>query len=128
MDTKRRGLIAGGMLAGAVLLATAGIAAAQDPTASPSASLTRSGAGMMTGQSGAGMIGSQVTGQTGAGMIGSQMTGQPGAGMMNGQPGAGMMTPELFKQMDAVHDQMVANGGPNQAQMIAMHAQHHPTR
>jgi len=47
---------------------------------------------------------------------------------MNGQMGAGMMTPELFEQMDAIHDQMVASGGANYAQMDAMHAQHHPTR
>ena len=93
MTTKRRGLVAGSMLAGALLLGTAGLAAAQDPTTTP--------------------------------------TPNPawgGAGMMGGQGGAGMMTPELFQQMSVIHDQMVASGGADYAQMDAMHAQHHPTR
>ena len=93
MTTKRRGLVAGGLLAGALLLGTAGLVAAQDPTTTPTAN-----------------------------------PGWGGAGMMNGQMGSGMMTPELFEQMDAIHDQMVASGGANNAQMDAMHAQHHPTR
>ena len=97
MTTKRRGLVAGGLLAGALLLGTAGLVAAQDPTTSPTANPGWGGAGVMGGQ-------------------------------MNGQMGAGMMTPELFEQMDAIHDQMVASGGANYAQMDAMHAQHHPTR
>lgn len=97
MTTKRRGLVAGGLLAGALLLGTAGLVAAQDPTTTPTANPGWGGAGMMGGQ-------------------------------MNGQMGAGMMTPELFEQMDAIHDQMVASGGANYAQMDAMHAQHHPTR
>ena len=97
MTTKRRGLVAGGLLAGALLLGTAGLVAAQDPTTTPTANPAWGGAGMMGGQ-------------------------------MGGQMGAGMMTPELFEQMDAIHDQMVASGGANNAQMDAMHAQHHPTR
>ena len=98
MTTKRRGLVAGGLLAGALLLGTAGLVAAQDPTTTPTANPGWGGAGVMGGQ-------------------------------MNGQMGApGMMTPELFEQMDAIHDQMVASGGANYAQMDAMHAQHHPTR
>ncbi len=99
MNTKRRGLIAGGMLAGALLLGTAGFVAAQDPSATPA---WGGAAGMMSGQG--------------------------AAAMMGGQNGAGMMTPELLKQMDAIHDQMVASGGANHAQMNAMHARHHPTR
>ena len=110
MTTKRRGLVAGGLLAGALLLGTAGLVAAQDPTTTPTAN---------PGWGGAGMMGGQLNGQLGAGMMGGQM---------NGQLGAGMMTPELFEQMDAIHDQMVASGGANYAQMDAMHAQHHPTR
>jgi len=90
------------MLAGALLLGTAGLAAAQDPTTTPTPNPAWGGAGMMGGQG--------------------------GAGMMGGQGGAGMMTPELFQQMSVIHDQMVASGGADYAQMDAMHAQHHPTR
>ena len=112
MTTKRRGLVAGGLLAGALLLGTAGLVAAQDPTTSPTAN---------PGWGGAGVMGGQMNGQMGApGMMGGQMNGQMGA--------PGMMTPELFEQMDAIHDQMVASGGANHAQMEALHAQHHPTR
>ena len=50
MTSKRRGLIIGGVLAGSLLLGSAGLVAAQDPTASPSPSATWSGAaGMMGG-------------------------------------------------------------------------------
>lgn len=84
MNTKRRGFIAGGVLAGALLLGTAGLVAAQDPSAIPA--------------------------------------------VMGSQGDTAMMTPELFEQMDAIHDQMVASGGANYAQMDAIHAQHHPTR
>ena len=45
MTSKRIGLVTGGMLAGALLLGTAGLVAAQDPT------------GMTGGQMGAGMMG-----------------------------------------------------------------------
>lgn len=106
MNTTRRGLSAAGMLAGAILLGTAGFAAAQDPTASPAASPAWSGSGIMNGQMGSGMTG----------------------GQMNGQMGSGMMTPELLQQMDAIHDQMVTSGGADGGQMDALHAQHHSTR
>ncbi len=92
MTTKRLGIL-GGALAGTLLLATAGLVAAQDPTPSPS---TMGGAGM-------------------------------GAGMMNGQMGAGMMAPDQLEQMAALHDQMVATGAGDPAQMQQLHAQHHPT-
>ncbi|MEK6720070.1 MAG: hypothetical protein AABZ33_05290 [Chloroflexota bacterium] len=93
MTTKRQGFIAGGILAGALLLGTAGLAAAQDPTSSPAPNP------MWTGP--------------GSGMTGAGMSGQMGAGMSG--------------QMQAQHDQMVASGACDDAQMGAMHAQHHPT-
>ena len=117
MTSKRIGIIAAGAMAGALLLGTAGLAAAQDPNAAPGGSW---GAGMMNG---AGMMGgSGMTG--GAGMMGgSGMTG--GAGMMGG---SGMtMTTEQLAQMDVLHDQMVASGACTQAQMQQLHAQHHPS-
>ena len=96
MTWRRLGIIAGGVLAVTLLLGTAGLAAAQDPTPSPS--------------------------QMGAGMMGGQM----GAGMMGGQMGAGLMTTQQLEQMDALHDQMVATGTCDPAQMQSLHAQHHP--
>ena len=118
MASKRIGFVTGGMLAGALLLGTAGLVAAQDPT-TPTPSPTAVGpGGMMGGQNGAGMMG----GQMGAGMMGGQM----GAGMMGGQMGAGMMgtmTAEQLEQMDALHDQMIESGVCDPAQMQALHAQ-----
>lgn len=103
MTLKRQGLITGGVLAGVLLLGTAGLAAAQDPSSSPTPNP------MWTGP--------------GAGMMGAGMSGQMGATMMDGgQMGAGMSG-----QMQAQHDQMVASGACDDAQMDAMHAQHHPT-
>ena len=84
MMTKRLGILAGTALAGTLLLGTAGLVAAQDPTPTPSS-------------------------RTGAGMMG-------GAGMTSAQLG----------QMDAIHNQMVANGARNPARMQQLHAQHHP--
>ena len=62
-------------------------------------------------------------GQMGAGMMGGQM----GAGMMGGQMGAGTMTTEQLEQMDALHDQMVASGTCDPAQMQQLHAQLFPS-
>ena len=108
MTSRRIGFVAGGLLAGAVLMGTAGFVAAEDPTATkPSGS-----AGMMAGQMG-GMMG----GQKGAGMMGGQM----GTGMMGGQMGT--LTADQFKQMDELHDQMLASGVCDPAQMQAFHAQ-----
>ena len=104
MASKRIGLAAGGLLAGALLLGTAGLVAAQDPT-TPTPSPTAVGSGGMMG------------GQMGAGMMGGQM----GAGMMGGQMGT--MTAGQLEQMDALHDQMIASGVCDPAQMQASHAQ-----
>ena len=93
MASKRIGLVTGGLLAGALLLGTAGLVAAQDPTA-----------GTPGGQMGAGMMG-----------------GQMGAGMMGGQMGT--MTAEQLEQMDALHDQMIRSGVCDPAQMQALYSQ-----
>ena len=81
MITKRQGFIASGVLAGALLLGTAGLAAAQDPTGSHAPNP------MWTGP--------------GAGQMGAGMSGQMGA--------------------------MGTDGAYDDAQMAAMHAQHHTT-
>ena len=99
MTSKKLGMVAGGALAGTLLLGTAGLVAAQDPTASPS-----TGPGMMGG----------------SGMMG-------GAGMMGGQMGSGTMSSEQLAQMNALHDQMVESGVCDPAQMQQLHAQHHPS-
>ena len=53
MTSKRIGLVTGGLLAGALLLGTAGLIAAQDPTTTPTPSPTTVGpGGMMGGQMG----------------------------------------------------------------------------
>ena len=115
MTSKKLGIVAGSALAGALLLGTAGLAAAQDPTATPSPnpwSGMTGGAGMMGGgmAGGAGMMG-------GASVSGGGMMGGAGAGTMGGQMGTGTMT----------SDQLVASGTCDQAQMQELHAQHHPS-
>ena len=102
MTSRRIGFVAGGLLAGAVLMGTAGFVAAEDPTATQP-----SGAGMMAGQMG--------------GQMGGMMGGQKGAGMMGGQMGT--LTADQFKQMDELHDQMLASGVCDPAQMQAFRAQ-----
>ena len=96
MTTRRFGLISGGILAGALLLSTAGLAAAQDPTATPGASPSR--------DSMAGMMGSQG---------------------MGGMMGAGAMTAGQLDEMAEHHDQMVEGGPMDAAEMQKLHAQHH---
>jgi hypothetical protein len=60
MTSKRVSLFAGTILGGALLLGTAGLALAQDPTATPSPSVTRGTFGGMMGSQGVqGMMGSQ---------------------------------------------------------------------
>ena len=123
MASRKIGILAGGALAGALLLGTAGLVAAQDPTATPSPtpwSGMTGGAGMMGGgmAGGAGMMGA-------AGMSGGGMMGGTGAGMMGGQMGTGTMTSEQLEQMGKLHDQMAASGTCDQAQMQELHAQHH---
>ena len=110
MTSKRIGLVTGGLLAGALLLGTAGLVAAQDPTTTPTPSPTTVGPGGMMG------------GQMGAGMMGGQMgTGMMGADMMGGQMGT--MTAEQLVQMNALHDQMVESGVCDPAQMQALHSE-----
>ena len=107
MTSKRIGIFAGGALAGALLLGTAGLALAQDP--SPSPTTPSRGPGMMGG--GAGMMGG------GSGMMGG------GSGMMGGQAGRMNLTADQWKQMDALHDQMIASGTCDPAQMQQFHGQ-----
>jgi len=115
MASKKPGILAGSALAGALLLGTAGLVAAQDPTATPSPT-PWSG---MTG--GVGMMGDQ----NGGGMMGGQMGG---AGMMGGLDGTGMMrgvalTPDQLEKMNELHDQMVASGTCDPAGMQEFHAE-----
>ena len=77
MITKRTNLLAGSLLGGALLLGTAGLVLAQDPTPTPSPT-TESPGGMMNGR----------------GMAAGQ-------GMMNGQSMADGQMPD----MTAMHDQ-----------------------
>ena len=109
MTSKRLGFLTGGLLTGALLLGTAGLALAQDPGSTPTASPTGIGPGGMTG------------GQNGTGMMG----GQNGSGMMGGQMGT--MSADHLKQMATLHDQMVKSGG-NPLRMQQFHAQHHSGR
>jgi len=127
MASKRIGLMTGGLLAGALLLGTAGLVAAQDPTTTPSPTTVGPG-GMMGGQNGAGMMGGggMMGGQNGGGMMGGQngtgmMGGQNGTGMMGGQMGT--MTAEQLEQMDELHDQMLESGVCDLARMQEFHAQ-----
>ena len=72
MTSKRVSLFAGTILGGALLLGTAGFALAQDPTATPSPSVTRGTFGGMMGSQGVqGMMGSQGV----QGMMGGTDTG-----------------------------------------------------
>jgi Spy/CpxP family protein refolding chaperone len=122
MTSKKLGILAGSALAGALLLGTAGLAAAQDPTATPSPTpwSGMNGAGMMGDQNGGGMMG----GQNGGGMMG----GQNGGGMMGAQMGgAGMMggvalTPDQLEKMNELHDEMVVSGTCDPAGMQEFHA------
>ena len=105
MTTRRFGLITGGILAGALLLSTAGLAAAQDPTAMPESSRSTKGMdGMMGGQGMDGMMGGQG---------------------MDGMMGAGGMTAEQLEEMAEHHDQMVEGAPLDAAEMQKLHAQHH---
>jgi Spy/CpxP family protein refolding chaperone len=105
MTSKKLGILAGSALAGALLLGTAGLAAAQDPTATPSPT-------PWSGMNGAGMMG----GQNGGGMMGGQMGG---AGMMGGVT----LTPDQLEKMNELHDQMVASGTCDPAGMQEFHAE-----
>jgi Spy/CpxP family protein refolding chaperone len=67
MTSKRVSLFAGTILGGALLLGTAGLALAQDPTATPSPSVTRGTFGGMMGSQGVqGMMGGMDAGDIAA--------------------------------------------------------------
>lgn len=104
MAARRIGLVAGGILAGGLLLGTAGLVAAQNPTASPSASSTPSGSSGMMG---------------GSGMM--------GAGMMSGS-GMGQMDAADIAAMTTMHQSVTANGTCDPAQMTQLHTQMHSSR
>ncbi len=110
MTSKRLTLVAGGLLAGTLLLGTAGLAAAQDPTGSPQ----RGGSRMMGGQGMQNMMGGQ-------GM--QNMMG--GAAM--GSASYGALDAETLKQMQSLHDSMVNNGTVDWSQMQTLHDRMHGT-
>jgi len=91
MTTNRVRLFGGAILTGALLLGTAGLALAQDPTAS--SGIDRMGSGGMMG---------------GQGVMGS-------GGMM------GSLTADQLKAMSAMHARMTASGRCDPADMNAMH-------
>ena len=99
MITKRTNLLAGSLLGGALLLGTAGLVLAQDPTPTPSPTTGTPG-GMMNGQ---GM---------GAGQ-----------GMMNGQGMAAGQMPD----MTGMHAAMGKDGTFDPELMQSMHDQNHPS-
>ena len=94
MTTKRVNLIGGGLLAGAFLLGTAGLALAQGPTPSPGTNWTGPG----------GTMGGQGQGQ---GMGGQGMTGS--------------MDADHLKAMAAMHAKMTASGRCDPAAMNGLH-------
>src|SRR3990170_4513208 len=97
MASKRTGLIAGGILA--LLVGTAGLAAAQDPT--PAGRPGMNGAnGMMNGAN----------------------------GMMNGANGMGTMDADHLALMTAMHESTAAGGACDPALMQQMHQQVQPSR
>ena len=115
MITKRINLLAGTILGGALLLGTAGLAFAQDPTTNPSPQSPSGMSGGMMGGQGASMMGGQ-----GQRLMGgpSQVQGMMGAGM-----GAGRMP-----DMTAMHAAMGQDGTCDPELMQSMHKQVQPTR
>lgn len=102
MASKRTGLIAGGILV--LLVGTAGLAAAQDPT--PAGRPGMNGAnGMMNGANGM----------------------MNGGGMMNGA-GMGTMDADHLALMTTMHESMSAGGACDPALMQQMHQQVQPSR
>ena len=118
MTTKRINILAGTILGGALLLGTAGLAFAQDPTADPSpAAVPGMSGGMMSG----GMSGGRAMTGGGAMSGGMMSRGAMSGGMMNGQ---GMDS----AQMAAMHASMGQDGTCDPALMQSMHQQYQPTR
>lgn len=108
MNMKRTNLLAGSLLGGALLLGTAGLALAQDPTSTPTPSpAARTPGGMMNGQA----MGA------GKGMMNGQGMGAE-QGMMNGQ----------MPDMTAMHAAMTKDGTCDPASMPSMHDQNQPSR
>lgn len=91
MTSKRVSLFAGTILGGALLLGTAGLALAQDPTATPSPSVTRGTFGGMMGGQG---------GQGGLAMMGAMDASDIGA-MHRAMGQSGTCDPKL---MQSIHD------------------------
>ncbi len=109
MTSKRTGLIAGGILA--LLVGTAGLAAAQDPT--PTGRPGMNGGAMMTGANG------MMTGANG------MMNGANG--MMTGA-GMGTMDADHLSLMTTMHESASASGACDPALMQQMHQQGQPSR
>lgn len=100
MTTTRVNLLAGTILGGALLLGTAGLVLAQDPTPGPSPSVDWRTPGNMMG---------------GPGMMGGQ-------GMMAGMDRGDM------RDMGAMHPAMGQDGSCDPTLMQTMHEQQNPTR
>jgi hypothetical protein len=114
MTSKRVSLFAGTILGGALLLGTAGLALAQDPTATPSPSVTRGTFGGMMGSQGVqGMMGSQGV----QGMMGSQGV----QGMMGSQGVQGMMGGMDAGDIAAMHRALGQNGTCDPKLMQSIH-------
>ena len=120
MNTKRTNLLAGSLLGAALLLGTAGLALAQDPTSTPTPPpAAATPGGMMNGQgmgAGQGMMNGQGMG-AGQGMMNGQGMGA-GQGMMNGQK------PDMI----AMHAAMSKDGTCDPALMPSMHDLDQPSR
>ncbi len=105
MARTRTTLIAGGLLAGALLLGATGLVSAQGPASSPEPGWQN----MMGGQAGQGWQGMQ------------NMMGGAAMGSMN--PGA--LDAETLAEMQKLHDTMVANGTVDWSQMEKLHDRIH---
>ena len=118
MASKRTGLIAGGILA--LLVGTAGLAAAQDPT--PAGRPGMNGAnGMMNGANG------MMNGANGM-MNGANGMMNGANGMMNGANGMATMDADHLALMTAMHESTAAGGACDPALMQQMHQQVQPSR
>jgi hypothetical protein len=123
MTSKRVSLFAGTILGGALLLGTAGLALAQDPTATPSPSVTRGTFGGMMGSQGVqGMMGSQgVQGMMGSQGVQGMMGSQGVQGMMGSQGVQGMMGGMDAGDIAAMHRALGQNGTCDPKLMQSIH-------